>query len=158
MEFRLKDVIEQYKIYCMLLIFFTGVHIFKFLLQPDVITMVDAFYVLSAPIPHIIYYQLRHRLPSKHIQTGLIVIHIVTNVMVIPVYLFAIAPSDSSETEKKVYLEFKLKESINAAGYLTAFLCSSLRFYFLTMIPILGVFAAITMLHQKEKIFGELMS
>ena len=91
---------------------------------------------------------MRHRLARKYIQTGLIVLYIISTAILIPVYLLGIAPSEASETEKKLFLEFKLKEVINVAGYLITFLCSSLGFYFLIMIPTAVILAAITWLQQ----------
>lgn len=67
-------------------------------------------------------------------------------VLLIPVYLVKIKPSEASETDKKLFLEFKIKEAISVAGYLTTFCSSSLRFYFLTMVPMAVILAVMAWL------------
>ena len=77
--------------------------------------------------------------------------------LLIPLYVLAIKPSEASETDKKLYLEFKIKEAISVAGYVTTFLSSSLRFYFLTMIPMAVILAVMAWLQLEEKFFADLV-
>ena len=104
-EFRLKDVQEQYKVYCYLLAFVSAVQVVKCLLSPDIISVVDTAYVVLISVLLILFYKLGQRLQRKHLQIGLSVIFGVGAMMLVLGFVLLIAPSGASETEKKISLE-----------------------------------------------------